>query len=199
MALTKTVTAVDEWEEVGQNAVREGATIDVSSNYETVLHIIAALSTETAHTGTKIEIQVSSNTSGDEDWSTLVSFLTDSGTANSETINDNPLTSGSTTIAVTSTTGFLADEVRFIFIEDGTVANSEIALLVSHVADTSITIQDPTTNEHANTVNMFNIVNTFNIEIPSAVSRCRVIYDNTFDSNGSTIHTMCRRSNITGI
>ena len=199
MALTKSVTAVDEWAEIAQNAVREGATIDVSGNYETVLHIIAALSTETAHTGTKIEIQVSSNTSGDEDWLTLVSFITDSGTANSETIDDNPLTAGSTTITVTSTTGYEADETKFIFIEDGTVANSEIALLVSHVTNTSITIQDGTTNEHANTVNVFNIVNTYNIEVPSAISRVRVIYDNTFDSDGSTIHTMCRRSNITGI
>ena len=52
MALTKSVEAVDEWAEISQNTVREGDTKDISANYSTLLHIICAISNETAHTGT---------------------------------------------------------------------------------------------------------------------------------------------------
>ena len=66
MALTKSVAAVDEWAEVVTNSVREGATTDISANYSTLLHIICAISSETAHTGTLIRVEISSDTSGDE-------------------------------------------------------------------------------------------------------------------------------------
>ena len=199
MPLGKSVTAVDEWAEVAMNAVREGATTNVSDSYGTTLNINCALSSTTAHTGTKIAVQVSSNTTGDEDWHELISFITTTGTANSEAITDNPLVATSTTITVASTTGYDADETRFIFIEDGTVADSEICLLVSHVADTSVAIQDGTANEHAQNTLMYNIVDTYTVELPFAANRVRVIYDNTYDSNGSTIHTYCRISKVTGI
>ena len=75
-ALTKSVAAVDEWAEIAQNAVREGATTDVSGCYAATLHISYALTSATAHTGTKIEIQLSSNTTGDENWTTLTTFIT---------------------------------------------------------------------------------------------------------------------------
>lgn len=200
MALTKSVAAVDEWAEVAQNAVREGATTDVSGIYSGALHIDVALTSETAHTGSKIEVQVSSNTTGNEDWSTLTEFIGPTGTANAEPIDDDPLSQGSSTIAVTSTTGLYDDdETRWIFIEDGTVANSELCLLVSHVANTSITIQDVTTNEHAVDTNIFDIADTYVIDIPIWANRVRVIYDNTYDSDGATIHTKCRISKVTAL
>jgi len=70
MAATKTTTAVDEWAEVAQNAVREGGTTSVATSYGAALNINCAISSGAAHTGTKIEVQVSSNTTGDEDWHT---------------------------------------------------------------------------------------------------------------------------------
>lgn len=199
MALSKSVAAVDEWAEIAQNAVREGATVDVSGCYNAALHINVAISSTTAHTGTKVEVQVSSNSSGDEDWHELVSFLTSVGTANSEVPSDN-IDATDTTITVASTTGYDADETRMIFIEDTTVADSEICLLVSHVADTSITVQDGVTNAHiAATTVMYNIVDTYVIELPFSANRVRVIYDNTFDSNGATVHTYSRITKVTGI
>lgn len=200
MALTKSLAAVDEWAEVAQNAVREGAIIDVSGCYASALHIDVALTSETAHTGSKIEVQVSSNTSGDEDWSTLTEFIGPTGTANSE----NPSgaeAAGQTVIEVASTTGLYDDdETRWIFIEDtGTVADSEMCLLVSHVANTSITIQDGLTNAKDTSDVIFDIADTYCIDIPIWAYRVRVIYDNTYDSDGATIHTKCRISKVTGI
>ena len=193
----KSVSAVDEWAEIAQNAVREGAEINISTCYEAALHIDMALSTTTAHTGTKIEVQVSSNTSGDEDWTTLLSFIGPTGTANSEAITNNPLAAASTTATCADTTGFVADEIRWIFIEDATVANSELCLLVSAVTNTSVTWQDGTTNAHVQNTLMYNIANTYAISLPMWISRARVIYDNTYDSDGSTVHTKCRLSKVT--
>lgn len=199
MALTKGVAAVDEWAEVAQNAVREGATVDVSGNYSSILSIDVALSSGTTHTGTKVEVQISSNSSGDEDWTTLTSFISPTGTASSE----NPSGSeaiGQTVIEVASTTGFVADETRWIFIEDvGTVADSEMLLLVSAITDTSITVQDGLTVAKDSSDVIFNIAQNYSIDIPFAANRVRVIYDNTFDSDGATVHTKCRISRVTGV
>ncbi len=130
MALTKAVESITDWTAVAQNAVGESAVLDCSGHYETMLAIQAFLDSTTAHDGTRFIVQVSSATSGDEDWHTLVQFLLLVGTANSENITDNPLSSGSTTISVASTTGYDADTAIYIGIEDGTLADSEICLLV---------------------------------------------------------------------
>lgn len=199
-ALTKSVAAVDEWAEVAQNAVREGATTDVSGCYAATLHISYALTSATAHTGTKIEIQLSSNTSGDENWTTLTSFLTKTGTPNPEPQTEDPLAVGQTTINCISTVGLYDDdEIRWIFIEDGTVANSEMMLLVSHVGNTSVTVQDGTTNEHAQSVNMFDIADVVAVQLPITANRVRVVYDNTYDADGATCHTLCRITKVTGL
>ena len=199
-ALTKSTAAVDEWAEVAQNAVREGATTDVSGCYEATLHIDVALSSATAHTGSMIVVQVSSNTSGDEDWTTFVAIPGPTGTANTEPITNNPLSAASTSATCASTTGtYDDDEAHWIFIEDSTVANSELVWLVSHVADTSVTWQDGTTNEHAQTTPMWDIAETYNVTLPFSAYRVRVIYDNTYDADGATIHTKCRISKVTAI
>ncbi len=194
---TKSVAAVDEWAEVAQNAVREGATTDVSGAYDVILHISVALSNETAHTGSKIDVQISGNTSGDEDWTTLMSFIGPTGTANSE-VTSGTETAGATVIECASTTGYVADETRWIFFEHTTPANSELALLVSAVTNTSVTLQDGITNDQT-AGTMFNIAQNYVVNLPFSANRVRVIYDNTFDVDGATIFTLARLSKVTGI
>ncbi len=195
-APTKTVAAVDEWANVAQNTVREGAVVDVSGLDGAILHIDIALSSAVAHIGTKIVVQISSNTSGDEDWTTLTEFIGPTGTANTENITNNPLSATSTTCTVANTTGYVADETRFIYIKDGTIANSELVLLVSAVTDTSLTWLDGTANEHAQTTPIWNIAKTYAIEISWGTNRVRVIIDNTFDSDGAAIDTKTRISKV---
>jgi len=199
-ALTKSVAAVDEWAEIAQNAVREGATTDVSGCYAATLHISYALTSATAHTGTKIEIQLSSNTTGNENWTTLTAFTTKTGTPNPEPRTENPLAVGQTVINCASTIGLYDDDgTRWIFIEDGTVANSEMMYLVAHSANASVTVQDGTTIEHAQSVNMFDIADVVAVELPITANRVRVMYDNTYDSDGATCHTLCRITKVTGL
>ena len=194
----KSVAAVDEWAEIAQNAVREGATTDISGNYETLLHIDIALSDATAHNGTKIEVQLSSNTTGDEDWSTFTSFLGPSGTANPEAVAGTEA-AGSTVIEVASTTGLYDDDaVRFIFIENSTPANSEMGLLVSHAANVSVTLQDGITNAQTGST-LFDIAKRYTIQLPLSAVRFRVIYDNTYHAAGATVFTSCRLVKVTSL
>ena len=195
---TKSTTAVDEWAEVAQNAVREGATIDVSGDYAVQIHVSVALSSETAHTGSKIEIQTSGNTSGDEDWTTYKTLFSPTGTANSE-VTSGTETAGATVIECASTVGLYDDdEIRWIFFEHTTPANSEMALLVSHVANTSVTLQDGITNDQT-AGTMFDIAQNYTVPLPFGANRFRIVYDNTFDVDGSTIFTYARISRVTAL
>lgn len=199
MALTKSVATVDEWAEIAQDAVREGAITDVSGCYSAIIHVDIGLSSTTAHTGTKIAVQISSNTSGDEDWTTLTEFIGPTGTANEASFDDTEA-AGQTILSVGVTTGFEDPETRWIFIEDkGTVADSEMALLVSYVNDDTITVQDGIANAKDTADDCYNIADTYAIEIPMATNRVRVIYDNTHDADGSTVHTKTRISKVTAI
>ncbi|MHA2067700.1 MAG: hypothetical protein ACXABY_25340 [Candidatus Thorarchaeota archaeon] len=208
MALTKSVAAVDEWAEVAQNAVREGTIVDVSGCYSALLHIFCCLSTTTAHTGTEIIVQVSSNTSGDEDWTTLAHFVGPVGTAISAVLA-NQEAAGQTVLGLTNpVTNNFDNDGKLKFIEHTTVGNSEVVFQVSNQGDAgdTITILDGLTNQQETTSTVFDIdhatneaVGSYTVEIPFAANRVRVIYDNTYDPDGSTVHTNCRISKVTAI
>lgn len=200
MPLTKSSAELDAPAEVAQNAVREGTTLDVSDSYDTTLAIYTALCNTTAHTGTRVRVQVSHNASGDEDWSPLTEFIACVGTANSEVITNNPATAGTTVFTVADTTGYTADGILNVFLEDvSTFANSEWLLMVSHVSNTSITMQDGSTREHAQNSIFYNVAQVNFISVPFGVQRVRVIYDNTYDSDGATVATRCVRTKVTAV
>ncbi len=208
-APTKSVAAVDEWAEVAQNAVREGVTTDVSGNYQTTLIIDVCLSTVTAHTGTDVIVQVSSNTSGDEDWATLTEFGGPVGTAISAALPSEEA-AGQTVISLTNpVTNNFDNNGKYKFMENTTVADSEIVFQVSQQADAgdTVTIMDGLTNTQQQTTSvLFDIdsatlsaVATYVVNIPDSSNRARVVYDNTADPDGSTVHTKCRLTKMTGI
>lgn len=199
--LTKSVASVTDWTAVAQGAVGESATLDTSTFYESVLHIQGFLDTETAHTGTEFVVQVSGNTTGDEDWQDFYRFVELLGTANQEPLTNNPAAVGTTVLTCASTTGYLVADLASPWraIKDSTLANSELILQVAVSANTSITIQDGTTNGHAQNTNMYNIAFTRDIYIPISYNRVRVIVNNDYDSNGSTLNYKVRVSKITAM
>lgn len=189
MGITKSaVGVVDACAEVAQNAVREGAVMDLSEVYDAHVGIQLALTSETAHTGTILKVQISFAETGDEDWIDYHTFLALSGTAESEVITNNPAAAGTTTFTVASTTGFTADGILPVFLKDvSTFANSEWLMLVSAVSNTSVTVLDGSTREHAQNSVFYNVASTHRIFLPLSALRARVLYDNTYDSDGSTI------------
>lgn len=208
MALTKSVASVDEWAEVAQNTVREGATTDVSDCYAVELHIYCCISSTTAHTGTEIIVQVSSNTSGDEDWNVLTVFVGPTGTALSVALAGSEA-AGQTELSVTNpVTNNMDNDGKFKFLEHTTVANSEIIFQTANSGDSSdtITVLDGLANAHSATSNIFDIdhatnqaVGMYVVSLPFGTNRCRVINDNTYDPDGSTVHTNCRITKVTAV
>jgi len=210
-ALTKAVEVVDEWAEVTQPSVREGATIDISPNYQTTLYVAACLSEAVAETaGATIYVEVSSNTTGDEDWRVLTSFGGPTGTAESEPLSADEAAAQTVLSVLNPTTNNLDNPSRFIFFEDNTAANSEIVFQVSNEGDAvdTITVLDGLTNAHAAATSLMwfidsatlgsNAVGQYVVNIPDTAARVRVKYDNTH-STAADIFTSARITKITAI
>lgn len=201
-ALTKAVESVTDWTAVAQNAVGESSALDTSDHYATEISIQAFLDSTTAHTGTEFIIQVSSNTSGNEDWHDYTKFVALIDTANSEPIDDSPLTAGSTTIDVTDTGGNYEDGPfgsTWIAIEEGTLADSEICLLIGFTSNDTVLIQDGTANEHAVDVVMYDVAISKTVTIGFPVNRVRVIVNNCYDADGSSVNYRIRATSVSGI
>ncbi len=208
MALTKAVEAVDEWAEVTAGTLREGATVDVTPNYETTLHIDVALAEATAETvGATITVQGSSNSTGDADWLPIASFGGPTGTAFTRAIASDEA-AGQTVLSVTDpVTNNLNHHGKLLFIENTTPANSEIVYSVSDQGDAgdTITVQDGLTNaQSAAAGTIWSIDGTasavaqYIVSIPQSVNRVRTIYDNIL-ATGADIFTRCRITKVTGV
>jgi hypothetical protein len=140
-------------------------------------------------------VQVSSNTTGDEDWHDYREFVALIGTAATDLIEDNPLAASSTSLTLTGHA--LTTEAIWIGIEDSTLANSELIFVASQSANAVVAL-DGTTNAHAQNTAVFNIaISHPPIILDSTVNRARVIVDNTYDDNGSTLNYKVRATKLT--
>lgn len=196
---TTTGAQVDEWAEVVQNATRRGAVTTIDNDYATIVYIDLALSTDAvSHTGTKITVYGSPETSGDQNWIEITRYISITGTANVEAPSNSSETGP--VVEVASTTGYIADESRWIFIEDnGTVGDSEMGLLISHVSNTSVTLEYAMTNAKDTADRIFNIAQRTQVSIPFGIRRFYIHYDNTFDVDGSAVHVHSFMSQVTAI
>ena len=209
MALTKSVASVDDWTSVALASMAEGATVDLSACYDAMLHIVHALAGTTAHLGTEIIVQVSANTTGDEDWVDLCRFVAGVKTAfKSDFAADEAV--GQTVLSVTNpATGNLDHLFKWILLLDATVVNSEIAYLIAQSGDAgdTITVQDAITvaktsaNSDVYTCDGAGVsaVDIFNVQLPASINRCRVLYNNGYGATGSTVLVSCRISKVTAL
>lgn len=208
MAFTQTPAAVDVWAEVAADTVREGATTTVSDSYQSILHIDMAVNTTTAHaTGTRIIVQTSSSATADEFWTNYMDFVGPTGTANTEAVLlPDPLAVGAVMIEVADETGFTANGLLEVFLEDATPANSEIVLLAKSNTDTGagtndrFDLVDGTTRAHAITTSILsNLCKSYEIVLPLGTVRVRVLIDNTYQTTPSTVFTRTRIVEVTAL
>ena len=209
MALTKSIAEIDAWAEVTAGTLRKGAALSVADCYEAMLHIDVALAEAAAEAiGALILVQVSSNTTGDADWHTLVALSGPLGTAFKRDISGDEA-AGQTTISTTDpTTGNLDHLGKQLFIENtGTPANSEIVYQISNQADTgdTIGILDGLANAQAaadgdiwSIDGTASAVAQYNVVLPMAANRVRVLYDNIL-ATGVDIFSRCRISKVTAV
>lgn len=210
MSLTKAVESVDAWAEVVAGTVREGATIDLTPNYETILLIDVCLAKASAETaGCQTIVQISSNTTGDNNWSPIAVLGGPIGTAFKTDIAADEA-AGQTVLSVTNpTTANLDHPGKFLFIENtGTPANSEIVFQVSNEGDAgdTITILDGLTNAQAAADGDIweidsataSVVAQFVVSIPASAYRVRVLYNN-IQATGADVFTRCLLAKITAV
>lgn len=210
MALGKSTTEIDAWAEIAQAGFREGANYDVSDMYDAILHIDCALSSTTAHTGTEIIVQIGTDTGdADDNWSTLVRFISVTGTAVLLAF-DATEPSAETSIAVTNpVTANMDNDKKFKFVENTTAADSEIVYQTANSGDAgdTITIQDGLTHEQDITTSIIydiddavaEAVKQHQVAISAPADRVRVFYNNNYDPDGSTVFTRCRITKLTGV
>ena len=203
MALVKSVVQIQDWTAVAQNGVSESAIYNNSANYTSALNIQAFLNSTVAHRGTEFLVQVSANAAGDEDWQDLVRFMSLAGTALTITITNDPAPVGTTVFTSgTVAAGWEVKELssRIVGIKDiNTLVNSELMLQTGYVLDTSITVQDGSTNAHAVNSVIYSIAMTQNIVLPTWVNRARVFVNNNYDNGGASLSYKVRASIVTSL
>jgi len=191
--VNKHTSLVQEWTAVAQNAIVASAEYDLINSAAALLHIQAALDTTTAHTGTRFLVQISASETGDEDWQDWADFVALIGTAATDLIEDNPLAAGSTDIALTGHA--LTVEGIHLFIEDGTLVNSELILEASQSTNEIVALRG-TTNAHALNTAIFNVAMNQNVYLPADVRRVQLVVDNSYDDNGSTLNYKARITEV---
>jgi hypothetical protein len=194
-AYPKTEEEIQDWTAVAQNTIAKSAECDLRGFKSAILHIQAALDTTTAHTGTRFLTQISTSDEGDEDWQDYNEFVALIGTAATDAIEDAPLAAGSTDIALTGHA--LTVLGKWLLIEDGTLINSELVMESEQTAN-EIVILDGTTNAHVATTAIFNVAMTQNIAISKDTNRVRLVVDNTYDADGSTLNYKASVSKMAG-
>ena len=201
--LTKSVVQVQDWTAVAQNGVGESAIYDNSANYSSALNIQAFLDSTAAHLGSEFLVQASANPTGNEDWQDLVRFLALAGTALDLTTTNNPAPVGTTVFTSgTVAAGWEVKDLpsRIVGIKDiDVLADSELMLQTGYVLDTSITVQDGSTNAHAINSVIYSIAMTQNITLPTWVNRVRVFVNNNYDNGGSSLNYKVRASIVTSL
>lgn len=191
--VNKHTAEIQPWTAVAQNTLVKSAEYDLTDSAAALLHIQAGLDTTTAHTGTRFLVQISGAEIGDEDWQDWTEFVALIGTAATDLVQGSTLAAGSTAIALTAHA--LTVLGKWLFIEDGTLANSEL-VMESAQSTNEITILDGTTNAHVVGVKLWNVAMVQDVYVPAAASRARIIVDNTYDDNGSTVDYKVRITEV---
>ena len=191
--LHKSPTILNDWTAVAQNAIVASGVAELREKSKHIMYIQAAINTTTPHTGTRFIVETSSSESGNN-WCPLTDFVALIGTATTSATENDLAVGGK---SITSTSHGLTVEGILLFIEDGTLANSEIGRIAAIPDANTITLLDGVTNAHATGTNIFNIAMAMNVTLPSTAMRARLVVDNTYDEDGSTLD--CRVDVVTAI
>lgn len=101
--------------------------------------------------GVQIRVEGSSKSSGDGHWYPLATFITQLAAVTSQAVNGT-CNAAQAVVAMASTTGMSADYAATsppgnrVYIDNGTIANSEFQVVKLVTANTSITLEDNLTN-----------------------------------------------------
>jgi hypothetical protein len=174
--ITKTQgTSLLSLQSVASNTVVISSAQDVSTKLAATVFIHFGRRATTALTeGMEFRIEASSKSSGDGHWYPLAVFKTRTEAAESEAVSGT-VSSGTNVITVASTTNLAAGDI--IYIDNGTIGNSEWGRIKSISTNTSVTIEDNLVNAQTGAT-IYDRAEMFAASIDlSAVGRLRLVAD----------------------
>lgn len=159
---------------IASNTVVISNALSVTSKLAAMVLIRFGRRATTALTaGMTFRVEVSAKDSGDGFWWPVAQFLTDTATAESESVTAS--TAGSNVISVASTTNLAAGDI--IYIDNGTIANSEWGRIKSISANVSVTIEDNLNNDQDSSV-IYDQAQFFQCQVDlTAITRLRLVCD----------------------
>lgn len=160
---------------VAANSVVVGSPVDVSAKLGGLIHARFGRRSATSGTaGVNIRLESSHSASGDNSWFPFAQFTTAFVACDTEAVSGT-VSSGTNVITVASTSGFTAGDV--VFIDNGTIGNSEWGRVKSIVTNTSITIEDNLVNAQTGAT-LYDSAEIFPpVAIPAGAVRVRAVID----------------------
>ncbi len=144
-SLSKTQgTSVLALQSVASNTVVISSAVDVSAKFAVTVFIHFGRRSATAlTTGVIFRIEASAKSSGDGHWYPLATFQTRVSAVTAQSVNGT-CASGQNVVPMASTTGESVADI--VYIDNGTIANSEWGRVKVVTSNTSITLEDNLTN-----------------------------------------------------
>lgn len=168
---------------LASNSVVISSAQDVSTKFEATVFIHFGRRATTALTeGVKFRVEGSPKTSGDGHWYPLAQFMSDIATSETEAVSGT-VNAGTNVITVASTTNLTVADI--IYIDNGTIANSEWGYIKSVSANVSVTIEDNLVNAQTGAT-IFDQAQLFVATVPlGSIMRLRLVAD--ADNSGQAV------------
>lgn len=177
-APTKTIrTPLIALASVASAAVSVGTALDVSTLLAGTVFIHFGRRAATAlSVPANVRIEASSVASAHGFWFPLATFVSDTVAAADEAVNGT-CNAAQAVVPMASTTGFAISDI--IFIDNGTIGNSEFGRIKALASNTSVTIEDNLVNAQtgATVYNKAQVV-AYQLDL-TAITRIRAVVDNT--------------------
>lgn len=173
---------------VAASSVAVGAAVDVSTKLGGLIYVrFGRRSATAAGAGANIRLEASYAASGDNTWFPFAQFTTAFAACEAEAVSGT-VSAGTNVITVASTTNLTAGDL--IYIDNGTIANSEWGRVKSIVANTSVTIEDNLVNAQTGATLYDSAEIYAPVAIPEGAIRIRAVDDGSLFTQAHAIQVV---------
>jgi len=192
---SKTLGTLLALQSVSASSVVVGTPLDVSTKMGGLVYLrFGRRAATAAGAGCNIRLEASHSASGDNSWYPFSIFTTAFAAAEAEAVSGT-VAAGATAITVASTTNLTAGDL--IFIDNGTIANSEWARIKAISANVSVTVEDALVNA-ATGCTLYDSAEIYApVAIPEGALRIRCVVDASLFTQACAVEA--RYSTIDGI
>jgi hypothetical protein len=168
-------TAVLSLQSLASNSVVISSVVDVTTKFAATVFLHFGRRATTALTeGIEFRVEASSKSSANGHWYPIVSFKTATAAAESEAVSGT-VSAGTNVVTVASTTNLVAGDL--IYIDNGTIGNSEWGRIKSISTNTSVTIEDNLVNAQTGAT-IYDQAEMYVAQLDlSAIGRLRIVAD----------------------